>query len=135
VLLTAIFSVHLPYGFLSIKLITVTAAGARFGPPGYETDPLYLACLAALVLGGPGPLAIDNLIGKRSGVGDLLEKRTKLNARISQKGTHPVFRNLPRISAGTSSRPLVFVDVWCRMMHLAFNTSQSQAYDKQIRRL
>ena len=73
-------SVHLPYGFLSINLITVTAAGARFGPPGYETDPLYLACLAALVVGGPGPLAIDNLIGKRSGVGDLLEKRTKLNA-------------------------------------------------------
>jgi putative oxidoreductase len=72
--------VHLPYGFLSIKLITVTAAGAQFGPPGYETDLLYLACLAAVVLGGPGPLAIDNLIGKRSEVGDVIEKRTKLTA-------------------------------------------------------
>ena len=28
----AIFTVHLPYGFSSIKLIAVTAAGAQFGP-------------------------------------------------------------------------------------------------------
>jgi len=64
VLLVAIFTVHLPYGFSSIKLQTVTAAGAQFGPPGYEVDLLYLACLAALVLGGPGPLAIGGLIRK-----------------------------------------------------------------------
>jgi putative oxidoreductase len=63
-LLVAIFTVHLPYGFSSIKLIAVTAAGAQFGPPGYECDLLYLACLAALVLGGPGPLAIDGLLRK-----------------------------------------------------------------------
>src|SRR5208337_4100212 len=25
--------------------------GAQFGPPGFETDLLYLACLAAIVLG------------------------------------------------------------------------------------
>jgi len=63
-LLVAIFTVHLPYGFSSIKLIAITAAGAQFGPPGYECDLLYLACLAALVLGGPGPLAIDGLLRK-----------------------------------------------------------------------
>src|SRR5215831_19722651 len=55
-LLVAIFTVHLPYGFSSIKLITVTPAGAQFGPVGYECNLLYLACLSALVLGGPGPL-------------------------------------------------------------------------------
>jgi putative oxidoreductase len=65
VLLVAMFTVHLPYGFSSIKLMAVTAAGAQFGPPGYETDVLYLACLAALVLGGSGPLAVDGLIRKR----------------------------------------------------------------------
>lgn len=65
VLLVAMFTVHLPYGFSSIKLMAVTAAGAQFGPPGYECDLLYLACLAALVLGGSVPLAIDGLIGKR----------------------------------------------------------------------
>jgi putative oxidoreductase len=65
VLLVAIFTVHLPYGFSSIKLEAVTAAGAQFGPPGFETDLLYLACLATLVLGGSGPLAIDGLLAKR----------------------------------------------------------------------
>jgi len=61
-LVVAIFTVHLPYGFSSIKLVAVTAAGAQFGPPGYEANLLYLACLAALVLGGSGPLAIDGLV-------------------------------------------------------------------------
>jgi putative oxidoreductase len=65
VLAVAIFSVHLPYGFSSIKLIAVTPAGAQFGPPGYETALLYIACLATLVLGGSGPWSIDGLIGRR----------------------------------------------------------------------
>lgn len=64
VLLVAIFKVHLPYGFSSIKLMAVTAAGAQFGPPGYELNLMYLACLAALVMGGAGPFAIDGLIGE-----------------------------------------------------------------------
>lgn len=59
VLLVAIFTVHLPFGFTSIKLMAVTADGPKFGPPGYETDLLYLACLATLVLAGSGPLAVD----------------------------------------------------------------------------
>jgi putative oxidoreductase len=65
VLLVAMFTVHLPYGFSSIKLMAVTSAGAMFGPPGYETDLLYLACLAALVAGGSGPLAIGGDIANR----------------------------------------------------------------------
>jgi putative oxidoreductase len=65
VLLAAMFTVHLPYGFSSIKLIGVTAAGAQFGPPGYETDLLYIACLAALAIGGSGPLSIDGRIARR----------------------------------------------------------------------
>ena len=65
VLLVAIFTVHLPYGFSSIKLMAVTPSGARFGPVGYECNLLYLACLLALVLCGPGPLAIDNYFKKR----------------------------------------------------------------------
>jgi putative oxidoreductase len=59
VLLVAVFTVHLPYGFSSIKLQTVTQAGAQFGQPGYETALLYLAALAALVLGGSGRFAVD----------------------------------------------------------------------------
>src|SRR5467141_2522541 len=75
-LLVAIFTVHLPYGFSSIKLMAVTATGAQFGPPGYECDLLYLACLAALVLGGPGPLAIDGLFRNRKKVSSSQNKPT-----------------------------------------------------------
>lgn len=69
VLVVAILTVHLPNGFSSIKLLGVTAAGAHFGQPGYETDLLYLACLAALVLGGSGPFALDAILLRRSGNG------------------------------------------------------------------
>lgn len=65
VLLVATLQVHWQYGFSSIKLLAITPAGARFGPPGYECDLLYLACLAALVLGGSGPLSIDGLLWKK----------------------------------------------------------------------
>lgn len=65
VLLTAIFTVHLPYGFSSIKLQSVTPSGAQFGQPGYEVGLLYLASLVTLVFGGPGPLSIDELIARR----------------------------------------------------------------------
>jgi len=65
ILLVATLTVHLRYGFSSIKLQAVTAAGAQFGPPGYETDLLYLACLATLIIGGAGPLALR--VGERRG--------------------------------------------------------------------
>jgi putative oxidoreductase len=65
VLLVAIFTVHLPNGFSSIKLLSVDASGAHFGQPGYETDLLYLAALAALALGGSGPLALDQFLLRR----------------------------------------------------------------------
>ena len=62
VLLVAMFTVHWPYGFSSIKIMSVVSGRAQFGPPGYECDLLYLACLAALVLGGSGPMAIDDYL-------------------------------------------------------------------------
>jgi putative oxidoreductase len=65
VLLAAALTVHLQFGFISIKLMAVTSAGPQFGPLGYETDLLYIACLVALVFGGAGPLAIDGLRGWR----------------------------------------------------------------------
>ena len=68
ILLVAMFTVHLPYGFSSIKLQAVTAAGAQFGQPGYETDLLYLASLASLVISGAGPLSIDGLIRSKFGI-------------------------------------------------------------------
>jgi putative oxidoreductase len=62
VLLVAIFTVHLPNGFSSIKLISYDAAGAHFGQPGFETDLLYIAGLVALCVAGAGPLSLDGYI-------------------------------------------------------------------------
>src|SRR5262249_31782953 len=52
VLLVATFTVHLPNGFSSIKLLSYDAMGAHFGQPGFETDVLYVAALLALCFGG-----------------------------------------------------------------------------------
>jgi putative oxidoreductase len=64
-LFVAVITVHGPYGFSSIKLMSVAAGRAQFGPPGYECDLLYLACLAALVFGGAGPLALEGYFTKK----------------------------------------------------------------------
>lgn len=64
VLVTAMVSVHWQFGFSSIKLIAVTPVGAKFGPPGYECDLLYLACLVALVLSGSGPFSLDGVFSR-----------------------------------------------------------------------
>ena len=66
VLLVAMFSVHLPYGFSSVKLVSISASGAMFGPVGYELDLLYLAALLMFALQGPGPLAFDNVLQSRT---------------------------------------------------------------------
>jgi putative oxidoreductase len=60
VLLTALFTVHLPYGFSSIKIKAIVDGRAQFGPPGYECDLLYIACILALVFFNRGPWSIDS---------------------------------------------------------------------------
>lgn len=62
VLLVAMFTVHLPYGFSAIKLQAIVNMRAQFGPPGYEVDLLYLACLATLAMGGAGPLTLTGAL-------------------------------------------------------------------------
>src|SRR5690348_6552256 len=42
VLAVAIATVHLQFGFTSVKLLDVTSSGPHFGPPGIETDLLYI---------------------------------------------------------------------------------------------
>jgi putative oxidoreductase len=59
VLLTALFTVHLPYGFFSVKLVEVSENGVKFGPVGYEHILLYLAGLMTLAMRGAGPVSID----------------------------------------------------------------------------
>ena len=64
-MLVAMFTVQLPYGFSSVNTIGLTPEGPLFGPPGYEINLLYIACLMALALLGPGPLSVDGRIARR----------------------------------------------------------------------
>jgi putative oxidoreductase len=101
VLLVAIFTVHLPYGFSSIKLQEFTAAGAQFGPPGYELDLLYLACLTTLALGGSGPFALDSILGRPSARRKQEVTPNHRSTTMSRTGCEQQTRTLP--SAGLSS--------------------------------
>jgi putative oxidoreductase len=65
VLLTALVTVHLPYGFFSVKFAEVTETGIKFGSVGYEILLLYLAGLITLVLGGPGGLSVERWLLER----------------------------------------------------------------------
>ncbi|HSU18966.1 MAG TPA: DoxX family protein [Acidobacteriaceae bacterium] len=58
-MLVAIFTVHLPYGFSSIKLMGISHGRAQFGPPGYECDLLYIVSFLALALSAPTPWSVD----------------------------------------------------------------------------
>src|SRR5262245_4980888 len=61
-MLVAMFTVHLRYGFSAINTIGLTADGPQFGPPGIEVNLLYIAGLLALILAGAGPFSIDRLL-------------------------------------------------------------------------
>lgn len=74
-MLVAMFTIHLPYGFSSIKLMGLTESGPQFGTPGYEVNLLYLAGLLTLVLGGAGPLSIDRWLARRKGASETLEMK------------------------------------------------------------
>jgi putative oxidoreductase len=64
-MLVAMFTVHLRYGFSAINTIGLTADGPQFSPPGFEVNLLYIAGLLALILEGAGPLSIDELLARR----------------------------------------------------------------------
>jgi putative oxidoreductase len=67
IMVTALFGVHLRYGFSSVRLKAITDMGAEFGPIGYELNLLYLAALATLAASGPSALSIDRWLAGRSG--------------------------------------------------------------------
>ena len=66
IMLAAMFTVHLPFGFSSVKLAAMTASGPQFGTVGYEVNLLYIAGLLALVLGGPSPFSFDRWLARRN---------------------------------------------------------------------
>ena len=91
VLLTAMFTVHRPYGFFSVKLLAVTSTGTTFGPVGYEITLLYLAGLGALALGGAGPLSVDRwraraLARRRTGSDTLARATESIEVHCDESG-------------------------------------------------
>jgi putative oxidoreductase len=65
IMATALFGVHLRYGFSSIRLQAIAGSGAVFGPIGYELNLLYLVGLLTLVLGGASPFSMDGWLARR----------------------------------------------------------------------
>jgi putative oxidoreductase len=95
VLLTALFTIHLPYGFFSVKLAQVSESGTKFGPVGYEIILLYLAGLITLVLGGAGSFSIDEWRTRKSG-------HAALRKGVRAKGLSNVVERL-RFGLGVSN--------------------------------
>ena len=100
VLLVAIFTVHLPNGFSSIKLLGYDSSGAHFGQPGYETDLLYLAGLLALSFGGAGPFSVDGLLKPR-----LAQGQSRKSAKPPGWRAAPRLNSLSPPPSGTRRAP------------------------------
>ena len=66
IMLVALFTVHLRYGFSSINTVGLTPDGPVFGPPGYEVVLLYIGGLLSFILGGAGIFSVDSWIISRS---------------------------------------------------------------------
>src|SRR5262245_60256908 len=60
-MLGAMFTVNIKFGFSAVNTIGLTPDGPKLGPPGYEINLLYIACLVVLILIGAGPWSIDAL--------------------------------------------------------------------------
>jgi putative oxidoreductase len=73
-MLVAMFTVHLKYGFSSVNTIGLTEEGPRFGPPGYEVNLLYIAGLVSLILGGAGALSVDHILSRNEAVSERPEE-------------------------------------------------------------
>ena len=64
-MLVAMFTVQIKYGFSSVNTIGLTSNGPLFGPPGYEINLLYIAGLISLILSGGGAFSVDSLIYRK----------------------------------------------------------------------
>ena len=65
IMLVAMFTIHINYGFSAVKTIGYSAQGPVFGPPGYEINLVYIAALVALFILGSGRYSVDALIVKK----------------------------------------------------------------------
>lgn len=64
-MLVAMFTIHIHYGFSAVNTIGLTATGPQLGPPGYEINLIYIAALLALALSAPTPVSVDAWLARR----------------------------------------------------------------------
>lgn len=64
-MLVAMCTIHIHYGFSAVKTIGLAPQGPVFGPPGYEINVIYIACLLALLVMGAGRWSLDAVIARR----------------------------------------------------------------------
>jgi len=64
-MLVALFTIHIHYGYSSVKTIGLTSQGPVFGPPGYELNTIYIAGLLVLIILGAGRYSLDALIFRK----------------------------------------------------------------------
>jgi putative oxidoreductase len=67
-MLVAMFTIHVQFGFSAVNTVGLTAAGPQFGPPGYEINLLYIAALVALAVSEPTALSVDAWLRARRGL-------------------------------------------------------------------
>lgn len=61
----AIFTIHIHYGYSSIKTIGLSGHGPIFAPPGYEINVLYITGLLSLIISGAGKYSLDGQLAKK----------------------------------------------------------------------
>lgn len=65
IMLTAMLTIHLKYGFSSVNTIGLSPDGPIFGPPGYEINLVYIASLLALIVSGAGVFSVDKWLSSK----------------------------------------------------------------------
>ena len=58
------FTVHFEHGFSFMNMIGMENGQPQFGMPGYEVNLLYIAALAALLIGGAGAASVDKMLAR-----------------------------------------------------------------------
>ena len=65
-MLVAMFTIHIHYGYSSVKTIGLSGHGPILGPPGYEINVLYIAGLISLLITGAGRYSLDALLARKN---------------------------------------------------------------------
>ena len=103
-MLVAMLTVHLKYGFSSVNTIGLTEEGPRFGPPGYEVNLLYIAGLVSLILGGAGALSVDRLLSRNEALSERPKSTSRLSAPVRRASARPV-HSAPRWPSAPMEHP------------------------------